>query len=117
MRVDFFGDRLQLEIRGTSMKSWARLMPNWFYLWRAVGQSGDVLDVLVQKCLNSEAGRRFFQKLLKPLRYALRTMAIDELAIYDAAKQNVMRTVAVTLGRLNNRAENSTCLLASESEE
>ena len=35
------------------------------YLWRAVDQSGEVLDVLVQKRRDAKAAKRFFRKLLK----------------------------------------------------
>ncbi len=35
------------------------------YLWRAVDQDGDVIDVLVQRYRNARAAKRFFRKLLK----------------------------------------------------
>ena len=35
------------------------------YLWRAVDQHGNVLDVLVQSRRNAVAAKRFFRKLLK----------------------------------------------------
>jgi len=38
------------------------------YLWRAVDQHGNVLDVLVQSRRNAVAAKRFFGKLLKGLR-------------------------------------------------
>ncbi len=38
------------------------------YLWRAVDQDGDVLDILVQKHRDKRAAKRFFRKLLKGLR-------------------------------------------------
>ena len=37
------------------------------YLWRAVDQHGNVLDVLVQSRRNAKAAKRFFRKLLKGL--------------------------------------------------
>ena len=36
------------------------------YLWRAVDQDGDVLDILVQLRRDRHAAARFFRKLLKP---------------------------------------------------
>jgi len=42
------------------------------YLWRAVDQDGDVLDILVQSRRNKKAAKRFFRKLLKGLRYVPR---------------------------------------------
>ena len=38
------------------------------YLWRAVDEGGDVLDILVQSRRNRQAAKRFFRKLLKRLR-------------------------------------------------
>ena len=35
------------------------------YLWRAVDQDGEVIDVLVQKRRNKGAAARFFRKILK----------------------------------------------------
>ncbi|WP_221937814.1 DDE-type integrase/transposase/recombinase [Rhodococcus sp. KBS0724] len=35
------------------------------YLWRAVDQYGNVLDILIQSKRDSEAATRFFRKLLK----------------------------------------------------
>ena len=35
------------------------------YLWRAVDQDGDVLDILVQRRRDTRAAKRFFRKLLK----------------------------------------------------
>ena len=40
------------------------------YLWRAVDQDGDTLEVLVQKRRNAKAARRFLRQLLKRLGYA-----------------------------------------------
>lgn len=35
------------------------------YLWRAVDEDGDVIDILVQSRRNRRAAERFFRKLLK----------------------------------------------------
>src|SRR6266545_6634152 len=42
------------------------------YLWRAVDQDGDVLDILVQSRRDKKAAKKFFRKLLKGLRYVPR---------------------------------------------
>jgi putative transposase len=36
-----------------------------FYLWRAVDQDCDVLDILVQSRRDKKAAKKFFRKLLK----------------------------------------------------
>ena len=55
------------------------------YLWRAVDQHGNVLDILVQSRRNTAAGKRFFGKLLKGLRYVPRVIVTDKLAGYRLA--------------------------------
>ncbi len=59
------------------------------YLWRAVDQDGNVLDILVQSQRNAKAATRFFKKLLKGLRYAPRVMITDKLASYGAARKQM----------------------------
>ena len=78
------------------------------YLWRAVDQDGEVLDILVQPRRNKQAARKFFRKLLKGQRYALRVIITDKLGSYAAAKAEVLPDVAHQSDkRDNNRAENS----------
>src|SRR5258705_4604614 len=56
------------------------------YLWRAVDQDGDVLDILVQTKRDKTAAKKFFRKLLKTLRYVPRVIITDKLRSYSAAK-------------------------------
>ena len=60
------------------------------YLWRAVDQNGQVLDILMQSRRNRQAAKRFFRKLLKGLRYAPRVLITDKLKSYAAAKTQIM---------------------------
>ncbi len=78
------------------------------YLWRAVDQHGNVLDILVQSRRNQAAAKRFFRKLLKGCTYVPRVIITDKLASYGAAKREVLPSVEHRQSRyLNNRAENS----------
>src|SRR5258708_3016435 len=78
------------------------------YLWRAVDQEGEVLDILVQSRRNKQAARRFFRKLLRGLQYVPRVIITDRLGSYVAAKMEVLPSVEHRRERwLNNRAENS----------
>jgi putative transposase len=78
------------------------------YLWRAVDQHGDVLDILVQSRRNAVAAKRFFRKLLKGLRYVPRVLVTDKLASYQVAHREVLPSVTHRRSKyLNNRAENS----------
>ena len=78
------------------------------YLWRAVDQEGEVLDILVQSRRNKKAARKFFRKLLKGLLYVPSVIITDKLKSYSAAKAEVMPGVEHRQHKeLNNRAENS----------
>src|SRR6266700_5463674 len=78
------------------------------YLWRAVDQDDNVLDILVQSRRNKHAAKKFFRKLLKGLRYIPRVIITDKLKSYGAAKREILPGVEHRQSRrLNNRAENS----------
>jgi putative transposase len=47
------------------------------YLWRAVDQDGNVLDILVQSRRNKKAAKKFFRKLLKGLTYVPRVVITE----------------------------------------
>jgi len=47
------------------------------YLWRAVDQDGNILDMLVQRRLDTAAAEKFFRKLLKGCRYVPRVIVTD----------------------------------------
>ncbi len=78
------------------------------YLWRAVDQDGNVLDILVQSRRNKAAAKKFFRKLLKGCQYVPRVRITDKLGSYEAAHKEVIPSVEHRRHkRLNNRAENS----------
>src|ERR671927_540172 len=78
------------------------------YLWRAVDQDDNVLDILVQRRRNKHAAKKFFRKLLKGLQYVPRVIITDKLKSYGAAKRDILPGVEHRQSRyLNNRAENS----------
>ncbi|MCP3770703.1 IS6 family transposase [Streptomyces sp. MAR25Y5] len=77
------------------------------YLWRAVGQDGNMLDVLVQDRRDTAAARHFFRRLLKTTRTVPRVVVTDELRSYDAAHREVVPLVEHRCHKgLNNRAGN-----------
>src|SRR5260370_1221746 len=63
------------------------------YLWRAVDQDGEVLDILVQSRRDKKVAKKFFRKLLKGLRYVPRVIIPDKLKSYSTAKAEVMPSV------------------------
>ena len=50
----WFLDEVVVSIQGTRR-----------YLWRAVDQDGDLIEILVQKRKDSKAAKRFFRKALR----------------------------------------------------
>jgi putative transposase len=76
------------------------------YLWRAVDQDGDVIDILVQPRRDQRAAERFFRRLLRgqgkePLR-----IITDKLKSYSAALRSILCSVAHNTELFaNNRAE------------
>ena len=78
------------------------------YLWRAVDQDGEVIDILVQKRKNKKAAQRFFRKLLKSQGNVPYELVTDKLRSYAAAKNEIIPSVSHIQERYsNNRAENS----------
>src|SRR5215217_1875735 len=60
------------------------------YLWRAVDQDGNVLDILVQPRRDKAAAVKFLRKLLQGLAYIPRVVITDKLASYGAARREVL---------------------------
>ena len=76
------------------------------YLWRAVDQDGDVIDILVQSRRNRGAAARFFRKLLKAQGRVPLCLITDKLRSYSAAHRTIMPSVMHSTRQYdNNRAE------------
>jgi transposase-like protein len=79
-----------------------------FFLWRAVDDEGEVLDLLVQRRRDKTAAVTFLRKLLKKQGYAPDVIVTDKLRSYGAAKAQIGLSARHKQGlRQNNRAENS----------
>jgi putative transposase len=90
-------DEVFIKINGTS-----------HYLWRAVDQHGNVLDILVTSRRDAKAATRFFRKLLTGLEYVPRVLITDKLSSYGVAHRRLTPSVEHRQSKyLNNRAENS----------
>jgi putative transposase len=76
------------------------------YLWRAVDQDGDTIDILVRKHRNKRAAKRFFRKLLKSQCVSPRELITDKLRSYSAAHRELIPSVIYSTQQYaNNRAE------------
>jgi putative transposase len=77
-----------------------------YYLWRAVDQDGDVIDILVTKRRDRRAAKRFFVRALKQQGQVPWQLVTDQLRSYAAAHREVFPSVMHRTGRHeNNRAE------------
>jgi putative transposase len=76
------------------------------YLWRAVDQNGEVIDILLQPRRDRHAAARFFRKLLKRSGRVPHRLVTDRLGSYRAAHRIIMPSVVHDTTRYaNNRAE------------
>ena len=76
------------------------------YLWRAVDEDDDVIDILVQSRRDRRAARRFFRKLSKGQGREPRRLITDKLRSYSAAHRTVMSSaIHSTRQYENSRAE------------
>ncbi len=76
------------------------------YLWRAVDQDGEVIDVFLQCRRDGKAAKRFFRRLLKTHRSEPRKIVTDKLRSYGVAHRVVIPdTIHDTSQYANNRAE------------
>jgi len=85
-----------------------RIAGRRMYLWRAVDQEGEILDLLIQPRRDKRAAVRLMRKLLKKQGFAPKRAVTDKLPSYAAAFRDLGLTCHHEQGlRTNNRAENS----------
>ena len=78
------------------------------YLWRAVDQDGEVVDVYLQAKRDGAAANRFFKRLLRSHGGEPRKIVTDKLRSYPVAHRGVMpEVIHITDQYANNRAEQS----------
>jgi len=76
------------------------------YLWRAVDQDGEIVDVFLQRRRDGEAAKRFFKRLLKSHRNEPRKIVTDKLRSYSVAHRELIPdTIHDASHYANNRAE------------
>ncbi len=91
----FFIDEVFVKIDGTQ-----------HYLWRAVDQDGEVVDVYLQKRRDGAAAKRFFKRLLKKHHDEPRKIITDKLKSYGVAHRELIPdSIHDTSQYANNRAE------------
>ena len=99
--------------RSTSMKSspvcrTIQINGKQHYLWRAVDQNGEVVDVYLQTKRDGAAAKRFFKRLLRSHGGEPRKIVTDKLRSYGVAHRELMPDVIHSSEQYeNNRAEQS----------
>ncbi|HIL96214.1 MAG TPA: IS6 family transposase [Pseudomonadales bacterium] len=93
----FYIDEVFVKVRGKQ-----------HYLWRAVDQDGEVVDVFLQTQRNGRTAKRFFKRLLRSHGGELRKIVTDKLRSYGVAHRELIpETIHSTKRYENNRAEQS----------
>ena len=91
----FFVDEVFVKIQGRQ-----------HYLWRAIDQDGDVVDVFLQHRRDGRAAKRFFKRLLRASGNEPRRIVTDKLRSYGVAHRELIPdTLHDTSQYANNRAE------------
>ena len=95
-----FGDRFYID------EVFVKIDGKQHYLWRAVDQDGEVVDVFLQSRRDGKAAKRFFKRLLKTHRSEPRKIVTDKLRSYGVAhREFIPGTMHDTTQYANNRAE------------
>ena len=91
----FFIDEVFIKIQGKQ-----------HYLWRAVDQDGEVVDVFLQKRRDAKAAKQFFKRMLKKHKHEPRKIVTDKLRSYGVAHRELIPdSIHDTSKYANNRAE------------
>jgi len=78
------------------------------YLWRAVGEEGEVLDILLQSRRNKVATKKFLRRTIKKQQVTPEIIVTDKWQASMSATREILPCTLHLVGkRLNNRAENS----------
>jgi putative transposase len=83
-----------------------RIYGEQHYLWRAVDQDGDVVDVFLQKQRDGEAAKSFFKPLLRKHKGEPRKIVTDKLRSYGVVRRELIpESIHDTSQYANNRCE------------
>ena len=95
-----YGDTLYID------EVFVKISGKQHYLWRAVDQDGEVVDVFVQQRRDGKTAKQYFERLLKSYRSKPRKIVTDKLKSYNVAHREVMPDAIHDTSRYaNNRAE------------
>ena len=97
-----YGDTLYID------EVFVKISGKQHYLWRAVEQDGEVVDVYLQRRRDSAIAKRFFKRLLRKYSGEPGRVVTDKLRSYGVARRELMLDVVHDTSRYaNNRVEQS----------
>jgi transposase-like protein len=78
------GDRWQVD------ETYVKVAGQWRYVYRAIDQFGQVIDVLVSRCRDANAARRFFEQALRMTGVGPAEVTTDRAAAYPAVLEELL---------------------------
>ena len=97
-----FGDTFYID------EVYVKIQGKQYYLWRAVDQDGEVVDVFLKERRDGAAAKRFFRRLKKANRGEPRKIVTDKLRSYNVAHRELIpEAIHSSRQHENNRAEQS----------
>ena len=87
-------------------EGFVKIQSKQYYLWRAVAQDGEVVDVFLQKRRDGKAAKRFFKRLLRKNKGEPSKIVTDKLRSYGVAHRELIPdSIHDTSQYANNRSE------------
>jgi len=78
------GDRWQVD------ETYVKVAGRWPYVYRAIDQFGQIIDVLVSMRRDASAARRFFQRAIGATKVAPVEVTTDKAAMYPAVLEELL---------------------------
>ncbi len=101
-------DKYSVVNRWRMDETYIKVKGKWIYLYRAVDKYGAKVDFLLRSKRNTQAAKRFFEKILRKQGVAPRVIVTDKLRSYGAAKRIILKYTEHRQHKgLNNLVENS----------
>jgi transposase-like protein len=94
------GDRWQVD------ETYVKVAGRWRYVYRAIDQFGQVIDVFVSICRDANAARQFFEQALRTTSVAPTEVITDQAPVYPAVLEELLPAAWHRPDRYaNNRVE------------
>jgi IS6 family transposase len=94
------GDRWQVD------ETYVKVAGRWRYVYRAIDQFGQVMDVLIAECRDARAAYRFFQQAIRTTKVMPVEVTTDQAPVYPAVlEERLPAAWHRTVRYANNRVE------------